>query len=163
MRDATNKSNYGFRELRVYRIAYSTAMNIFRYSRSFPEDERYSLTSQIRRSSRSVVANIAEGYRKRQYPAMFSSKLADADAEATETGIWLDFAKDCGYLAPGMHRKLAAAYEEIGRMLHAMIADPKKFAPREPAAAASCLRDDGAGRKALPSVGGQQEVGRNRQ
>jgi four helix bundle protein len=67
-------------------------MEIFAVSRSFPKDERYSLTDQIRRSSRSVAANIAEGYRKRQYPNMFASKLADADAEATETQVWLDFA-----------------------------------------------------------------------
>jgi len=105
-------------------------MEVFRQSRSFPTDERYSLVSQIRRSSRSVAANIAEGYRKRQYPAMFSSKLADADAEATETGVWLDFARDCGYLTPEAHRELAAAYEEVGRMLHSAISDPDKFAPR---------------------------------
>jgi four helix bundle protein len=105
-------------------------MEVFRYSRSFPPDERYSLVSQIRRSSRSVAANIAEGYRKRQYPAMFSSKLADADAEATETGVWLDFARDCGYLTAEVHRELTAAYEEIGRMLHSAISDPEKFAPR---------------------------------
>ena len=105
-------------------------MEVFRQSRSFPSEERYSLTSQIRRSSRSVAANIAEGYRKRQYPAMFSSKLADADAEATETGVWLDFARDCGYLTPETHQKLTAAYEEIGRMLHSVMSDPEKFAPR---------------------------------
>jgi four helix bundle protein len=105
-------------------------MEVFRESRSFPSEERYSLTSQIRRSSRSVAANIAEGYRKRQYPAMFSSKLADADAEATETGVWLDFARDCGYLTAEVHRRLTSACEEVGRMLHAMISDPEKFAPR---------------------------------
>ena len=77
-----------------------------------------------------MAANIAEGYRKRQYPAMFSSKLADADAEATETRVWLDFARDCGYLRPEAYTKLTAACGEIGRMLHAMINDPEKFAPR---------------------------------
>ena len=118
----------GVKELHVYQLAYKTAMEVFRQSRSFPPDERYSLTSQIRRSSRSVAANIAEGYRKRQYPAMFSSKMADA--EATETGIWLDFARDCGYLKPDDHRQLMAACEEIGRMLHTMVNDPDKFAPR---------------------------------
>jgi four helix bundle protein len=120
----------GVKSLRVYQLAYRTAMEIFRYSRSFPADERYSLVSQIRRSSRSVAANIAEGYRKRQYPAMFSSKLADADAEATETGVWLDFARDCGYLTPEVHRELTAAYDEVGRMLHSVMSDPEKFAPR---------------------------------
>lgn len=127
---AGNRLIGGVKELRVYQLAYKTAMEVFGQSRSFPSDERYSLTSQIRRSSRSVAANIAEGYRKRQYPAMFSSKLADADAEATETGVWLDFARDCGYLAPEVHRQLVAAYYEIGRMLHVMIADPERFAPR---------------------------------
>ena len=98
----------GVKGLRVYQLAYKTAMEVFRHSRSFPPDERYSLVSQIRRSSRSVPANVAEGYRKRQYPAMFSSKLADADAEATETGVWLDFARDCGYLTPEVHQELTA-------------------------------------------------------
>jgi len=105
-------------------------MEVFRHSRSFPVEERYSLVSQIRRSSRSVAANIAEGYRKRQYPAMFSSKLADADAEATETGVWLDFARDCGYLTQEVHRELTTAYDEVGRMPHSVMSDPEKFAPR---------------------------------
>ena len=120
----------GVKSLRVYQLAYRTAMEIFRYSRSFPADERYSLVSQIRRSSRSVAADIAEGYRKRQYPAMFSSKLADADAEATETGVWLDFARDCGYLTQEVHRELTTAYDEVGRMPHSVMSDPEKFAPR---------------------------------
>jgi four helix bundle protein len=120
----------GVRQLHVFQLAYKTAMEVFRQSRSVPSDERYSLTSQIRRSSRSVAANIAEGYRKRQYPAMFSSKMADADAKATETGVWLDFARDCGYLKLGEYRQLTAAGEDIGRMLHVMVNDPEKFAPR---------------------------------
>ena len=127
----------GVKGLRVYQLAYMTAMEVFRHSRSLPPEERYSLVSQIRRSSRSVAANIAEGYRKRQYPAMFSSKLADADAEATETGVWLDFARDCGYLTPKVHQELTAAHEEVGRMLHSAISDPEKFAPRQPARGAS--------------------------
>jgi four helix bundle protein len=120
----------GVKELHVYQLAYKTAMEVFRQSRSFPTDERYSLTSQIRRSSRSVAANIAEGYRKRQYPAMFSSKMADADAEATETSVWLDFARDCGYLKPDDYKQLTLACEEIGKMLHVMVHEPEKFAPR---------------------------------
>ncbi len=74
-------------------------MEVFQHSKVFPRDERFSLTDQIRRSSRSVAANLAEGFRKRQYPSMFVSKLADADAEATETQVWLDFARNCGYLS----------------------------------------------------------------
>jgi four helix bundle protein len=104
-------------------------MQIFNESKSFPKDERFSLTSQIRRSSRSVAANIAEGFRKRQYPNMFVSKLADSDAEATETQVWLDFARDCGYLSTEHHNDLVARYEEIGRMLHAMIENPERFVP----------------------------------
>jgi four helix bundle protein len=104
-------------------------MRIFQDSKTFPQEERYSLTSQIRRSSRSVAANIAEGFRKRQYPNMFVSKLADSDAEATETLVWLDFARDCGYLPAEHHRELAAGYEEIGKMLHSMIEHPEKFTP----------------------------------
>jgi four helix bundle protein len=119
----------GHRDLKVYQLAYSLAMHIFKDSRTFPQEERYSLTSQIRRSSRSVAANIAEGFRKRQYPSMFVSKLADSDAEATETQVWLDFARDCGYLSPQQHDDLVARYEEIGRMLHAMIDHPERFEP----------------------------------
>jgi len=119
----------GFRDLRVYRLAYSLAMRIFNETKTFPHDERYSMTSQIRRSSRSVAANLAEGYRKRQYPAMFVSKLADCDAEATETQVWLDFARDCGYLSIEHQKELVAGYDELGRMLSSMIKDPKKFTP----------------------------------
>jgi four helix bundle protein len=129
--DATSprRGARGHRDLRVFQLSYKLAMEIFKRSKGFPEEERYSLTSQIRRSSRSVAANIAEGYRKRQYPSMFASKLADCDAEATETPVWLDFARDCEYLSPQAHERLTAGYEEIGKMLNAMIANPKKFAP----------------------------------
>jgi four helix bundle protein len=119
----------GHRDLKVYQAAYKLAMEIFRVSKVFPEDERYSLTSQIRRSSRSVAANIAEGFRKRQYPAMFVSKLADADAEATETQVWLDFSRDCGYLYEEIRVKLLAGYEGVGKMLSGMMANPEKFKP----------------------------------
>ncbi len=109
-------------------------MEIFVISRSFPKEERYSLTDQIRRSSRSVAANIAEGYRKRQYPNMFVSKLADADAEATETQVWLDFALRCEYLTVDQHDQLISRYTEIGRMLGSMIAHPERFTPSNRAA-----------------------------
>ncbi|MDE3092003.1 MAG: four helix bundle protein [Chloroflexota bacterium] len=120
----------GFRDLKVYQLAYKLAMEIFNESKTFPKDERYSLTDQIRRSSRSVAANIAEGFRKRQYPNMFVSKLADADAEATETQVWLDFAFDCGYLSKERHDDLVAQYEQVGKMLSSMMASPEKFAPQ---------------------------------
>ena len=117
----------GHRDLKVYQLAYELAMKIFEESKLFPKEERYSLTDQIRRSSRSVAANIGEGFRKRQYPKMFLSKLADADGEATETQIWLDFAFDCSYLAKKVYDSLILGYEEIGRMLGGMMASSEKF------------------------------------
>ncbi len=119
----------GYRDLRVFQLAYGMATRIYNESRSFPKDERFSLTDQIRRSSRSIAANIAEGYRKRQYTKMFLSKLADADGEVAETQVWLDFARDCEYLSAGCHDELFKAYEEIGKMLGAMMAHPERFAP----------------------------------
>mgnify|MGYP001271672688 FL=1 len=119
----------GFRDLRVYQLAYKLAMDIFRESKSFPKDEKYSLTDQMRRSSRSIAANIAEGFRKRQYSKMFLSKLADADGETAETQVWLDFALDCEYLSKEEHDELLSQYEEIGRMLGAMMSMPEKFLP----------------------------------
>ncbi len=120
----------GYRDLKVYQLAFSLAMEIFNLSKTFPQEERYSLTSQIRRSSRSVAANLAEGFRKRQYPSMFASKLADSDAEATETQVWLDFAHDCGYLSPEDQHRLVYGYEELGRMIGTMMASPERFKPR---------------------------------
>jgi four helix bundle protein len=119
----------GFRDLKVFQLAYKLAMGILEESKPFPKEERYSLTDQLRRSSRSVVANIAEGYRKRQYRNAFVSKLADADAEATETQVWLDFAMDCSYLSKEKHDELLCGYEEIGKMLKVMIDHPERFAP----------------------------------
>lgn len=117
----------GHRDLKVYQSAYRLAMEIFNQSKIFPKEERYSLTDQIRRSSRSVAANIAEGYRKRRYPNMFVSKMADADSEATETQVWLDFACDCDYLSKERRDKLVSGYEEVGRMLGSMMSTPEKF------------------------------------
>ena len=119
----------GFRDLRVYQLAFSLAMEIYEETKSFPKEERYSLTDQIRRASRSVAANIGEGYRKKRYPKMFISKMADADGEATETQVWLDFAVSCKYLSRERQLKLIEGYEELGRMLGGMIAHPERFAP----------------------------------
>ena len=120
----------GYRDLKVYELSYSLAMAIFEASKSFPKEERYALTDQVRRSSRGVAANIAEGYRKRQYPKMFVSKLADADGEASETYVWLDFARDCGYLSTEQYINLVQGYEEVGRILGGMMAAPEKFCPK---------------------------------
>jgi len=120
----------GHRDLKVYQLAYKLAMEIFQITQAFPKEEKYSLTDQIRRSSRSVAANIAEGFRKRQYPRMFVSKLADSDGEATETQVWLDFARDCNYLPLQKHVELIKGYEEVGKMLGTMMSMPEKFMPR---------------------------------
>ncbi len=117
----------GFRDLKVYQLAYDLAMQIFMESKHFPIEEKYSLTDQIRRASRSVASNIAEGYRKKRYPKMFVSKMADADGEAAETQVWLDFARDCGYLSPALQARMTAGYEELGRMLGSMILNPERF------------------------------------
>ena len=112
-------------------MAYRLAMEIFEISKSFPKEETYSLTDQIRRSSRSVSANIGEGYRKRRYPRHFSSKMTDADSECTETQIWLDFAQDCKYLTAETHNRLFKDYEEVGRMLGSMVNKPESFLPKK--------------------------------
>ncbi len=119
----------GHRDLRVFQLSYSLAMEIFNISKAFPGEEVYSLTDQIRRSSRSVAVNIAEGFRKRQYPKMFVNKLSDSDGENTETMVWLDFAHDCGYLSVADHKRLVAINEEVGRMLGSMMSRPEKFSP----------------------------------
>ena len=102
-------------------------MEIFNESKTFPREETYSLTDQIRRASRSVASNIGEGYRKKRYPKMFVSKMADADGEAAETQVWLDFAESCGYLSSQRQKELIKGYEEVGRMLGGMIAHPERF------------------------------------
>ena len=105
----------GFRDLKVYQLAFNLAMEIFYESKKFPAEEKYSLTDQIRRASRSVPGNIGEGYRKKRYPRMFVSKMVDADGEATETQVWLDFAHECGYLSQGRQLELREGYEEVGK------------------------------------------------
>jgi four helix bundle protein len=117
----------GHKDLKVYQLAYKSAMEIFNESKAFPIEERYSLTDQIRRSSRSVATNIAEAFRKRRYRNMFVNKLSDSDAEATETQVWLDFSLDCGYLSRESYEKLVKGYEEIGKMLGSMMSTPEKF------------------------------------
>jgi four helix bundle protein len=118
----------GFRDLKVYQLAFNLAMEIFHESKKFPADDKYSLTDQIRRASRSVPGNIGEGYRKKRYPKMFVSKMIDADGEAAETQVWLDVAQACGYLTEMRQLELRRGYEEVGRMLGAMIAHPERFA-----------------------------------
>jgi len=114
-------------DLAAYQAAYNLAMEIFRASKSWPAEERYSLTDQIRRSSRSISANLSEAWGKRRYVAHFTSKLTDADGENLETQTWLNFARDCGYLPGGDFTKLYADSEEVGRLLGGMLAKPEAF------------------------------------
>jgi len=116
-----------FKDLVVYRKAFDQAMNIFHMTKRFPKGEQFSLTDQIRRSSRSICANLGQSWHKRRYPAHFVSKLTDADAEASETMVWLDFSLACGYLPPETHEQLISEYEQIGKMLGSMISAPEKF------------------------------------
>jgi four helix bundle protein len=102
-------------------------MEIYEITKSFPKEEKYSLTDQIRRSSRSVPANIAEAWKKRIYPKMFVSKIIDAAGEAGETEVWLDIAKDAEYLSIGKYEELEQGYDEINRMLYGMLEKPEKF------------------------------------
>jgi len=121
----------GYKDLLVYKKSYSIAMEIFHISKRFPPEEKYSLTDQVRRSSRSVCANLAEAYRKRNYPKHLVSKLSDCDAEAAETSVHLDFAYDCGYLDRSFYHKALENYEEIGRMLGSMMNAPEKFTQKK--------------------------------
>src|SRR5258708_678179 len=115
------------KELLVYRKAYELAMMIFRASKRFPAEERYALTGQIRRSSRSVSMNLREAWAKRRYAAHFVSKLTDCDGENGETDTSLDFALDCGYITADEHKDLTARCVEVGKMLGAMIQNPAPF------------------------------------
>ena len=110
-----------FRELRVFDSAMETAMTIFAITSNFPKEEKYSLTDQVRRSSRSVCANIAEAWRKRRYIAAFIAKLSDAESEAAESQIWLDFSRRCGYLNDDKANELIAVYDYIISCLIKMI------------------------------------------
>jgi four helix bundle protein len=114
-------------ELEVYKKGFDAAMLIFEMSKKFPKEESYSLTDQIRRSSRSVCANLAEAWRKRRYKAAFIAKLSDAESEAAETQVWIAFALKCDYLKSDQAVPLYQAYDEVLRMLVAMINKPQSW------------------------------------
>ena len=116
-----------FKETKVYQLAFELAMEIFELTKKFPKEETYSLTDQIRRSSRSVCANIAEAYRKRLYPAHFISKTSDADTENSETEVWLDFSLSCRYITTEKHAQLIEKNQQIGHLLYHMIHNPDKY------------------------------------
>jgi len=115
------------KDLKAYQAAYSLAMEIFDISKHWPTEEKYSLTDQIRRSSRSVCSNLREAWSKRRYEAHFIMKLTDCDGENGETDTWLDFAKDCGYLAGGDHDRLAERCRSVGKMLGSILNNPTPF------------------------------------
>jgi four helix bundle protein len=121
-------SNYhGFRDLIVYQKSYKLAMEIFEITKSFPKEEKYSLVDQIKRSSRSVPANISEAWVKRKYPKSFVSKLLDSLAEESETEVWIDMSKDCRYIDNQLHNSLLERCQEVAKMLNSMINNPDKF------------------------------------
>jgi four helix bundle protein len=136
-----------FRELRVYRESFEAAMRIFEYSKKWPKEERYSLTDQIRRSSRSVCEQIAEAWRKRRYIAHFRSKLTDADSEVAETQSWLEFALRCDYISQAVFDHLDGAYEKVSGGLVAMMTNAEQWCT-------SChqLKEDGAAYEVAESL-----------
>ncbi|GAB1857061.1 hypothetical protein MHTCC0001_18970 [Flavobacteriaceae bacterium MHTCC 0001] len=116
-----------FKDLLAYKKAFDLSMLIYHATKSFPKEETYALTDQIRRSSRSVCANISEAYRKRRYPRHFISKLTDADGENSETSTWLDFALECVYVSKEVHSEFSNQNKEIGKLINYMINNPEKF------------------------------------
>ena len=116
-----------FKDLIVYQKAYQLAMEIFHISKRFPAEEKYSLTDQIRRSSRSVCTNLAEAYRRRKYKAHFLSKLTDCESENSETEVWLDFSRDCQYIKAEEHFDLNTKNSEVRKIIWYMINNPDKF------------------------------------
>ena len=116
-----------YQDLLAYKKGFEIAMEIFEVSKSFPKEETYSLTDQIRRSSRSVCANIAESYRKRVYPKHFHSKLTDSDAENSETQTWLEFAFACKYINENTFKELTEKNKEVGKLINYMLLNPAKF------------------------------------
>jgi len=117
----------GYRDLKVYQLSYRLALDIHNISKTFPKEEKYSLTDQIRRSSRSIPANLAEAWKKRRYEKAFVAKVIDAAGEAGETEVWLDFSKDFGYLDVSKYQELMSKYDEVNRMLFGMIDKADKF------------------------------------
>lgn len=120
-------ATYNFKDTALYKKAFALSMEIFEVSKSFPKEEKYSLTDQVRRSSRSVCANLAEAYRKKRYPANFISKLTDCDAENSETGVWIDFAFACTYINETSYKDFIAKNEEVGKLLNHILNNSEKY------------------------------------
>ena len=115
------------RDLKVYQLAFEVGMDIFNMTKYFPKEETFSLTDQIRRSSRSVSGNIAEAFRKRRYPKAFISKLSDAEREAAESQVWLDYSLKCGYINKQTHKSLNDKYDHILAMIIKMVKTSHKW------------------------------------
>jgi four helix bundle protein len=120
-----------FRDLRVYQAGMELAMDIFQLSKTFPQEERYSLVDQVRRSSRSVCTNLSEAWRKRRYRAAFVSKLSDSETEAAETQVWVEFALRCGYIEEKVFAELDERYEHVLSQIVRMIVDADKWTIRK--------------------------------
>lgn len=127
MQKNRNKTIRHFRDLEVYQKAFNIAMRIYAITKSFPSEEKYSLTDQIRRSSRSVCSNIGEAWRKRKYKAVFKNKMTDAMQEASECQTWLDFCLACNYIDERLHKELDNEYEQIISMLNSMERKAESF------------------------------------
>ena len=127
MLETEKKSFKSHEDLAIFQLAFDTAMEIFELSKTFPIEEKFSLTDQIRRSSRSVCANLAEAWRKRRYKAAFIAKLNDCEAEAAETQVWIKFAVKCSYINIEQARKLYRTYNQILAGLVTMINHPDKW------------------------------------
>jgi four helix bundle protein len=117
----------GYKDIKAFQVSYKLAMEIFELTKSFPKEEKYSLVDQMRRSSRSVPANIAEAWKKRRYQKMFISKVIDSAGETGETEVWLRFAKDAGYLFVDDFNRLINGYDEVNRMLNGMVDKADRF------------------------------------
>jgi len=115
------------KDLRVFQLSFELAMEIFELSKSFPVEEKYSLTDQIRRSSRSVPTNISEAFRKRRYPKSFVAKLSDSEGEAAETQVWLDFSLKCNYISEEKYGDLYSRYDKVIGMIVNMIISPENW------------------------------------
>lgn len=121
----------GFKDLIVYQKAFELSIDIFETTKSFPKEETYSLTDQIRRSSRSVCANLAEAYRKRSYIKHFLSKITDCQMENSETEVWLDFSLECKYVTEETYTRLLALNDEVGKLLYHIYSNPNKYGATE--------------------------------
>jgi four helix bundle protein len=142
------------KDLEVYKLAYDLAMRIFGASRRFPAEERWALTGQIRRSSRSVCLNLREAWAKRRYEAHFTSKLTDCDGENNETDTSLDFARDCDYITLAEYKEMTLLNRSIGRMLGAMIKNPTPFLIKEEKSRRTDARRPATALRPPPSVNG---------